>query len=50
MPVGVGVHQQDDLVVAQPLEVEALGQTAAEVRKVRPPEPYKGKGLRYQGE
>jgi len=26
------------------------GQTAAEIRKVRPPEPYKGKGIRYEGE
>ena len=29
---------------------ELVGQVAADVRKVRPPEPYKGKGIRYQGE
>jgi large subunit ribosomal protein L6 len=29
---------------------ELVGQVAAEVRKVRPPEPYKGKGIRYRGE
>jgi large subunit ribosomal protein L6 len=29
---------------------QAVGQTAAEIRKVRPPEPYKGKGIRYEGE
>ena len=29
---------------------EHVGQTAADVRKIRPPEPYKGKGIRYQGE
>jgi large subunit ribosomal protein L6 len=29
---------------------ERVGQTAADVRKVRPPEPYKGKGIRYTGE
>lgn len=29
---------------------EQVGQTAADVRKIRPPEPYKGKGIRYQGE
>lgn len=29
---------------------ELVGQIAADVRKVRPPEPYKGKGIRYQGE
>jgi large subunit ribosomal protein L6 len=27
-----------------------VGQVAAEIRSVRPPEPYKGKGIRYQGE
>jgi large subunit ribosomal protein L6 len=29
---------------------QAVGQVAAVIRKVRPPEPYKGKGIRYQGE
>jgi large subunit ribosomal protein L6 len=29
---------------------ESVGQAAAEIRKVRPPEPYKGKGIRYEGE
>jgi large subunit ribosomal protein L6 len=29
---------------------QAVGQIAANIRKVRPPEPYKGKGIRYQGE
>jgi large subunit ribosomal protein L6 len=29
---------------------EDVGQVAADVRKVRPPEPYKGKGIRYLGE
>jgi large subunit ribosomal protein L6 len=29
---------------------EMVGQVAAEIRNVRPPEPYKGKGIRYQGE
>lgn len=29
---------------------QAVGQLAADIRKVRPPEPYKGKGIRYQGE
>ena len=29
---------------------QAVGQFAASVRKVRPPEPYKGKGIRYLGE
>ena len=29
---------------------QAVGEVAARIRKVRPPEPYKGKGIRYQGE
>lgn len=32
------------------IDKEKVGQTAAEIRHVRPPEPYKGKGIRYAGE
>jgi len=32
------------------IDKEMVGQTAAEIRRKRPPEPYKGKGIRYQGE
>jgi large subunit ribosomal protein L6 len=32
------------------IDKEKIGQTAAEIRKMRPPEPYKGKGIRYAGE
>jgi large subunit ribosomal protein L6 len=32
------------------VDKEEVGQLAAVIRKERPPEPYKGKGLRYQGE
>jgi large subunit ribosomal protein L6 len=37
-------------VVVKGIDKQAVGQTAAEIRKVRPPEPYKGKGIRYAGE
>jgi large subunit ribosomal protein L6 len=37
-------------VVVKGIDKQKVGQTAAEIRKVRPPEPYKGKGIRYQGE
>src|SRR6202012_4760567 len=37
-------------VVVKGIDKQMVGQTAAEVRKVRPPEPYKGKGIRYEGE
>ena len=37
-------------VVVKGVNKQQVGQIAAEVRKVRPPEPYKGKGIRYHGE
>ena len=37
-------------VIVRGNDKQAVGQIAAEVRKVRPPEPYKGKGIRYEGE
>jgi large subunit ribosomal protein L6 len=37
-------------VVVKGVDKQQVGQTAAEVRAVRPPEPYKGKGIRYEGE
>jgi len=37
-------------VIVKGIDKQQVGQTAAEVRKVRPPEPYKGKGIRYEGE
>jgi len=37
-------------IVVKGIDKQAVGQTASEVRRVRPPEPYKGKGIRYEGE
>jgi len=37
-------------VIVRGIDKQMVGQTAAEIRKVRPPEPYKGKGIRYDGE
>ena len=37
-------------IIVRGIDKQAVGQTAAEIRKVRPPEPYKGKGIRYEGE
>ena len=37
-------------VVVSGTDKQKVGQTAAEIRAFRPPEPYKGKGIRYQGE
>ena len=37
-------------IVVKGTDKQQVGQTAAEIRRVRPPEPYKGKGIRYEGE
>ncbi len=37
-------------IVVSGIDKQKVGQTAAELRAFRPPEPYKGKGIRYQGE
>jgi large subunit ribosomal protein L6 len=37
-------------IVVKGIDKQQVGQVAAEIRKVRPPEPYKGKGIRYAGE
>jgi large subunit ribosomal protein L6 len=37
-------------IVVSGIDKELVGQVAANIRKVRPPEPYKGKGIRYAGE
>lgn len=37
-------------IVVKGVDKQQVGQVAAEIRRVRPPEPYKGKGIRYEGE
>ncbi len=37
-------------IIVTGIDKEAVGQLTAEIRKVRPPEPYKGKGIKYVGE
>jgi large subunit ribosomal protein L6 len=37
-------------IVVRGIDKELVGQTAANIRKLRKPEPYKGKGVRYAGE
>ena len=51
MPVGVKVEcpTQTEIVI-KGSDRQAVGQIAAEVRAIRPPEPYKGKGIRYADE
>ena len=37
-------------IIVRGINKELVGQVAADIRKVRPPEPYKGKGIKYDGE
>jgi len=51
MPAGVKVETPSQTeIVIKGASRQAVGQIAAEVRAIRPPEPYKGKGIRYLGE
>ena len=53
MPAPEGIEfevPQPTEVVVRGIDKQLVGETAARIRKSRPPEPYKGKGIRYQGE
>jgi large subunit ribosomal protein L6 len=56
-PVSITAPEGIEFEVPQPTEIiirgidkQLVGQVAADIRKRRPPEPYKGKGIRYKGE
>ena len=50
-PEGITLEcPRQDIVVVHGIDKQKVGQVAAEIRSFRPPEPYKGKGVRYQGE
>jgi len=50
-PEGIALTvESPTLVSVSGVDKEKVGQAAAEIRGFRPPEPYKGKGIRYQGE
>jgi len=41
---------QPTQVIVRGIDKQAVGEIASQIRRVRPPEPYKGKGIRYEGE
>jgi len=50
-PAGITITTPNQTtIVIEGVDRQQVGQVAAEIRAVRPPEPYKGKGIRYQGE
>jgi large subunit ribosomal protein L6 len=50
IPAGITAEVVKNTITLSGADKDALGQFAANVRKVKKPEPYKGKGIRYQGE
>jgi large subunit ribosomal protein L6 len=52
LPKGVGANQEkdskwNDILILQSIDKQQLGQVCAQMRVLRPPEPYKGKGVRF---
>lgn len=47
---GVEVQKGSTRLIIKGIDKQRVGQTAAEIRGIRPPEPYKGKGIRYEDE
>jgi len=50
MPEGVKASVEKSIISIKGVDKQAVGEIAAEIRALRPPEPYKGKGIRYLGE
>ncbi len=50
IPEGVSVSVEKNIVKLSGIDKEKLGHTAAAIRRLRPPEPYKGKGIKYAEE
>lgn len=49
-PAGIKFSVEKNIITISGFDKELVGQTASKIRKIRPPEPYKGKGIRYLGE
>ena len=53
IPTGIEISQEEknpNILIIRGIDKQLVGQTAAVIRSLRPPEPYKGKGVRYVGE
>lgn len=49
-PEGITFKTEKNLIIVQGIDKELVGKVAAEIRSLRKPEPYKGSGIKYQGE
>jgi len=49
-PEGINLGVDGPRIVVAGIDKQVVGEVAAQIRRIRPPEPYKGKGIRYMGE
>jgi large subunit ribosomal protein L6 len=49
-PEGIAFLVEKNTIIIKGIDKELVGETAAKIRHLKPPEPYKGKGIRYAGE
>jgi large subunit ribosomal protein L6 len=50
LPKGVEAKVEKQVVTLSGIDKQLVGETAARIRRVKPPEPYKGKGIKYTDE
>jgi len=50
IPQGIEISVEKNIIIIAGINKQKVGEVAAQIRKIRPPEPYKGKGIRYVGE
>lgn len=50
VPEGIGISVEKNVITVSGIDKQKVGDTAAQIRKTRKPEPYKGKGIKYLGE
>lgn len=47
---GIEIKVEKNVIIVSGIDRQLVGQTAAEIRELKKPEPYKGKGIKYEGE
>jgi large subunit ribosomal protein L6 len=50
LPLGITAEVKENLINIKGFDKQLVGEVAAKIRRIRPPEPYKGKGIKYVGE
>lgn len=50
LPEGISANVEQNVITISGIDKQKVGQVASEIRELRKPEPYKGKGIKYEGE